>query len=90
MSKGYADFYFQPNLLQLPAMNYFSLVEVKYLPRTAGDSDVSAKVEGAHTQLLSYAADPLVESTRSAATLQRLIIVWRRWEPAAAEEVEEN
>lgn len=87
LNKGYADFYFQPNLLHFPDLPYSYIVEVKYLHRGEPDEAVEAKLREAAAQLSSYAGDELIESTRGTTTLRRLAIVWRGWEMAGAEEV---
>ena len=90
LNKGYADFYFQPNLQYLPDIPNSYIVEVKYLHRGESDEAVEAKLQEAIAQLNSYAGDELVESTRGTTTLHRLAIVWRGWEMVRAEETTDD
>ncbi len=64
LSKGYADFYLQPDLVHLLDMSYSFLLEVKYVHRGESDVVIQEKIGEAAAQLRSYAGDGLVGSTK--------------------------
>lgn len=86
LSKGYADFYFQPNPL-LNDMPYAYLLEVKYMKRNEPESRIAELKEEARRQLLKYDSDELITSTLGKAELKRISVIFRGWEIVGMEEV---
>lgn len=81
-AKGYADFYFQPDLMRRPDIEYSYIAEIKYLKHTASQNEVEAVRKEASSQLQRYASDPKVTSTTGNTKLRLITIVFRAWELA--------
>ena len=84
-SKGYADFYMMPDLLHQPDIAYSYIVEVKYARRDATDADIATLKEDAARQLLRYAADEKVQTSKSHTELGLITVVFKGWELVVAE-----
>ena len=84
---GYADIYLQPRLGVYPDIAHSYVLELKYLPGTATDTDVARAREKAIEQLTRYAKAVAIERTYKPTTLHRLILLWRGMELAVAEEI---
>ena len=89
LNKGHADLWMSPNLLNHPEMRYCYVVEFKYLRHEATDEEVAAKLAEAREQLRQYAGEGRLEAARGTTTVRRVAVVYRAWELAALEEVEE-
>lgn len=85
--KGYADFYFRPNP-SVTGIPYLYLLEVKYAKESDPKGKEQALLAEARTQLLKYAADPIVTQTIGSARLRLITVVFRTWEVVEMEEVE--
>lgn len=86
---GYADIYLQPRLGVYPDIAHSYVLELKYLPGRATDTDVMRTREKAIDQLTRYAKAVAVEETYKPTTLHRLVLLWRGMELAVAEEIED-
>ena len=86
--KGYADFYFRPNP-SVTGIPYLYLLEVKYAKASDPADKEQELMTEARTQLLQYAADPIVTQSIGTAKLRLITVVFRTWEVVAMEEVEE-
>lgn len=86
--KGYADFYFRPNP-SVTGIPYLYLLEVKYAKASDPADKEQELMTEARTQLLQYAADPIVTQSIGTAKLRLITVVFRTWEVIAMEEVEE-
>ena len=84
---GYADIYLQPRLGVYPDMKHSYVLELKYLPGRATDAEVSTAREKAVEQLTRYADAVAIERSYKPTTLHRLILLWRGWQLAVAEEI---
>ncbi len=83
---GYADIYLQPRLGVYPDIAHSYVLELKYLPGSATDTDVARARETAIGQLTRYANAVAIERTYKPTQLHRLILLWRGMELAVAEE----
>jgi len=86
VSGGYADIYMQPRLEVYPDLEHSYLLELKYLPSSATDSEVQQAREKAIAQLTRYAQGLSIADTIGHTQLHRLILLWRGMELAVAEE----
>ena len=87
VSGGYADIYLQPLLTIYPDIEHSYLLELKYLPGSATDDEVTLAREKAIDQLTRYAKAVDIERTVGHTHLHRLILLWRGMELAVAEEL---
>ena len=86
VGNGYADIYLQPRLGVYPDIAHSYVLELKYLPGSATDTDVARARETAIGQLTRYANAVAIERTYKPTQLHRLILLWRGMELAVAEE----
>ena len=86
-SGGYADIYMQPMLGIYPDIEHSYVLELKYLPSKATDTEVMAARETAIGQITRYAESVNVERTAGHTKVHRLILIWRGMELAVAEEL---
>lgn len=86
-SKGYADFYMMPDLLHQPDIAYSYIVEVKYARRDATDTDIAALKEDAVRQLLRYAADEKVQTSKGHTELGLITVVFKGWKLVVVEKL---
>ena len=84
---GYADIYLQPRLGVFPDIAHSYVLELKYLPARATDTEVAHACEKAREQLTRYARSVAVERTYAPTRLHRLVLLWRGMELAVAEEL---
>ena len=84
---GYADIYLQPMLNIFPDIEHSYVLELKYLPARATDTEVQAAAATAREQLIRYAQSVAVERTYAPTRLHRLVLLWRGMELAVAEEL---
>ena len=96
-------YYLQPNTNRARAMPTFTsrpnpsvtgipylyLLEVKYAKASDPADKEQELMTEARTQLLQYAADPIVTQSIGTAKLRLITVVFRTWEVVAMEEVEE-
>ncbi len=87
VSGGYADIYMQPRLDVYPDLEHSFLLELKYLPSSASDSEVQVARQTAIAQLTRYAQGLDIARTIGHTQLHRLILLWRGMELAVAEEL---
>ena len=87
VSGGYADIYMQPRLENYPDLAHSYLLELKYLPSSATDSEVEAARQTAIAQLTRYAQGINIAGTKGHTQLHRLILLWRGMELAVSEEL---
>ena len=86
-SGGYADIYLQPMLGIYPDIEHSYVLELKYLPSKATDTELAAARETAIGQITRYAESVNVERTAGHTKVHRLILIWRGMELAVAEEL---
>ena len=84
---GYADIYLQPRLGVYPDILHSYVLELKYLPGRATDADVARAREEAISQITRYAEAVAIEKTYKPTSLHRLVLLWRGFELAVAEEI---
>ena len=84
---GYADIYLQPMLAIYPDIEHSYVLELKYLPSSASDTEVTKARETAISQITRYAESVNVERTAGNTKVHRLILLWRGIELAVAEEL---
>ncbi len=87
VSGGYADIYMQPRLENYPDLAHSYLLELKYLPSSATDTEVEAARHTAIAQLTRYAQGINIAGTKGHTQLHRLILLWRGMELAVSEEL---
>ena len=87
VSGGYADIYMQPRLDVYPDLEHSFLLELKYLPSSASDTEVQVARQTAIAQLTRYADGLDIARTIGHTQLHRLILLWRGMELAVAEEL---
>ncbi len=87
VSGGYADIYMQPRLDVYPDLEHSFLLELKYLPSSASDTEVQVARQTAIAQLTRYADGLDIARTIGDTQLHRLILLWRGMELAVAEEL---
>ena len=87
VSGGYADIYMQPRLENYPDLAHSYLLELKYLPSSATDTEVEAARQIAIAQLTRYAQGINIAGTKGHTQLHRLILLWRGMELAVSEEL---
>ena len=87
VSGGYADIYMQPRLDVYPDLEHSFLLELKYLPSSASDTEVQVARQTAIAQLTRYADGLDIARTIGHTQLHRLILLWRGMELAIAEEL---
>ena len=86
VSGGYADIYMQPRLDNYPDLAHSYLLELKYLPSSATDTEVEAARQNAIAQLTRYAKGINIDGTKGHTQLHRLVLLWRGMELAVSEE----
>lgn len=84
---GYADIYLQPLLAIYPDIGHSYVLELKYLPSKASDTEVAKARETAISQITRYAESVAIERTSGHTKVHTLILLWRGMELAVAEEV---
>ena len=87
LTGGYADIYLQPLLNIFPDIEHSYVLELKYLPARATQTEVDAAAAQAREQLLRYAQSVAIERTYKPTQLHRLVLVWHGMELAVAEEL---
>jgi len=91
MGGGFVDLYLEPFVARFPMIQYGYLIELKYISQKEfdgkkGQEKFDKKVTDAEEQLHQYANDPRISEIASQVTLKKLVIVYRGWELAHAEE----
>ena len=86
-SKGYADFYMQPDLLRQPDIAYSYIVEVKYAKRDASDAVIVTLKEEAERQLRNYTTDEKVIRSKGNTKLEFITVVFKGWEMTVLEKL---
>ena len=90
LNKGYADMVLIPLTAKHPALRYGYVVEIKYLRRDSrGASGVQDAMDRATLQLTGYLADKRLRQEHPETTFTGLALVFRGWELAACEAVED-
>lgn len=84
---GYADIYLQPLLRIFPDIAHSYVLELKYLPGKASDTEVARTLKEAREQLTRYAQSVAIEKTYVPTQLHRLILLWRGMELVVTEEL---
>jgi hypothetical protein len=70
-----------------PDIEHSYVLELKYLPARATQTEVDAAAAQAREQLLRYAQSVAIERTYKPTQLHRLVLVWHGMELAVAEEL---
>ena len=86
-ARGYSSFFFYG--VPEKGIPYLYLLEVKYAKASDPADKEQELMTEARTQLLQYAADPIVTQSIGTAKLRLITVVFRTWEVIAMEEVEE-
>ena len=84
---GYADIYLQPMLAIYPDIEHSYILELKYLPSSASDTELAQARETAVGQITRYAESLNVERTAGHTKVHKLILLWRGIDLAVAEEL---
>jgi hypothetical protein len=84
---GYADIYLQPMLAIYPDIEHSYVLELKYLPSSASDTEVTKACETAINQITRYAESVNVERTAGHTKVHKLVLLWRGIELAVSEEL---
>ena len=84
---GYADIYLQPMLAIYPDIEHSYVLELKYLPSSATDTEVGQARKTAIGQITRYADSLNVERTSGHTKVHKLILLWRGIDLAVAEEL---
>jgi len=92
MGGGFVDFYLEPFIARFPNIRYGYLIELKYMSQSEYDKKDGKKefkklITDAQNQLRQYANDPRIAEMTQQVTLKKLVLVYRGWELAHAEEM---
>lgn len=88
LNYGYCDFFLLPDKQRYPDVAHSYILELKYSPRTATDSELEAQAEEGRRQLLQYSKDKMVRFLAEGTTLHRLLLQFRGWDMVRCEEVQ--
>lgn len=92
MGGGFVDLYLEPFLSRYPGIKYGYLIELEYISNSQfnkKDFDQSLAKEKAEAikQLQQYASDPRLAQVTKAATLKKLVLIYKGWELVHAAEI---
>ena len=92
MGGGFVDLYLEPFIARFPNIQYGYLIELKYMSQSEYEKEGGKKkfkklITDAQTQLDQYVNDPRIAEVTQQVTLKRLVLVYRGWELAHAEEM---
>ena len=92
MGGGFVDLYLEPFIARFPNIQYGYLIELKYMSQSeyekkGGKKKYKQLITDAQTQLDQYISDPRIAEVAQQVTLKRLVLVYRGWALAHAEEM---
>ena len=92
MGGGFVDLYLEPFIARFPNIQCGYLIELKYISQSEYDKEGGKKkykklITDAEEQLQQYADDPRIAELDDQLTLKKLVLVYRGWELAYAEEM---
>lgn len=87
MNYGYCDFFLLPDRQRYPDIAHSYILELKYAPRAATDTELAVQAEEGRRQLLQYSEDGAVRRLAEGTKLHRLLLQFRGWDMARCEEV---
>jgi len=93
MGGGFVDLYLEPFIARYPSIQYGYLIELKYISQKEFDAEggqqaFEQKITDAKAQLLQYANDPRIQQVAEQVAIKKLVLVYRGWQLAYAEEIE--
>lgn len=86
LNHGYCDFFLLPDLTHYPTKHSY-ILELKVLPKNAGEEEAMKQWHEAVEQIHRYAVAPRVEALRQGTTLHKIIMQFKGWELTRMEEV---
>lgn len=87
MNYGYCDFFLLPDRQRYPDIAHSYILELKYAPRAATDTELAVQAEEGRRQLLQYSEDGAVRRLAEGTKLHRLLLQFRGWDMARCVEV---
>lgn len=87
MNYGYCDFFLLPDRQRYPDIAHSYILELKYAPRAATDTELAVQAEEGRRQLLQYSEDGAVRRLAEGTKLHRLLLQFRGWDMVRCEEV---
>lgn len=88
LNYGYCDFFLLPDKQRYSDVAHSYILELKYSPRTATDSELEVQAEEGRRQLLQYSKDKMVRFLAEGTILHRLLLQFRGWDMVRCEEVQ--
>ena len=86
LNYGYSDFLLLPDKVRYPEIAHSYILELKYVPSTASDTQVAEKSQEADQQLVQYSQDKIVKRLCADTQLHLLKVVFRGSEMVVREE----
>ena len=86
LNYGYSDFLLLPDKVRYPEIAHSYILELKYVPSTASDTQVAEKSQEADRQLVQYSQDKIVKRLCADTQLHLLKVVFRGSEMVVREE----
>ena len=86
LNYGYSDFLLLPDKVRYPEIAHSYILELKYVPSTASDTQVTEKSQEADQQLVQYSQDKIVKRLCADTQLHLLKVVFRGSEMVVREE----
>ncbi len=90
LSGGYSDFFLFPERVYFGDVAHSYILELKYAPADATDTDLAAQREEGIAQLRRYAADRMVPSLSRGTTLHLLLVQYQFHDMVSCEEIPAN
>jgi len=92
MGGGFVDLYLEPFLSRYPGIKYGYLIELEYIYNSQFnkkdfDQSLAKEKTEATRQLHQYANDPRLAQVAKAATLKKLVLIYKGWELVHAAEL---
>lgn len=86
MNYGYCDFFLLPDKVRYPEVEHSYILELKYLPRTATDTEIEAQAEEGRSQLQQYAKDKKAIELSVGTKLHLILLQFHGWDMVKSEE----
>ena len=87
LNHGYCDFFLMPDLKRYPMIRHSYIVELKYLPTTASETEVTKQWEQAVRQILQYAEGRMVNKLAGETELHLIIMQIKGFSMIRMEEI---
>ena len=87
MNYGYCDFFLLPDKKRYPDIGHSYILELKYVPRTAGDTELEVQAKEGRQQLRQYSNDKMVRNLATGTMLHCILLQFRGWDMVRCEEI---